>query len=66
MIGIPGRSTVSEKERRRYYLQHARERGFKTAFVHGRDPEPDLYGDDPEARMAYLQGARLGRRERNR
>ena len=65
LIGIP-RSEVSEAIRRRYYLKHAQEVGFKTTNVLGKEPEPDLYGDDIEARMYYLRGARLGKRERDR
>ena len=63
LIGTP-RSEVSEKARRRAYLKHAQEVGFKDGLLDRRDV--GLYMGDQEARDKYLFGKRLGREQKER
>lgn len=55
---------VTDAQRRKAFLEHAREQGFLDGERGG--PKPDRYGDDPAARAQYLTGARIGLREKRR
>jgi hypothetical protein len=65
LIGIRDRpSDPTPQQRRKAFLHLAYEAGFKDGFYLG--DSLGRFSGDEEARLEYLKGCRIGKREKNR